>query len=172
MREDFEAARQQIDIETVADYLLEKKGRRMYKHPAEKTASIYIYPETNSFCDYGRGVAGDPIRLWAHIGQCNNWEALMQMTEVFNLRLPDNRVHSQQAIRHQQQVIRNRRNVEKEKKRYWVKRVEALKARCELYRLIIDSGHYEPFSWTWCTAMNQLTSASGIADMECGIGVN
>lgn len=65
-KEDFELIRQQINIETVADYLMQKQGR-MYIYPGEKTASIRIYPETRSFYDFGRCTGGDVIRLWSHV---------------------------------------------------------------------------------------------------------
>ena len=61
-REDFETVSRQIDIETVADYLLKKQGH-LYKFPGEKTASIKIYPESASFYDFGRGIGGDCIKL-------------------------------------------------------------------------------------------------------------
>lgn len=51
-REDFDLIRQQISIEAAASYLLKKQGR-MYIYPGEKTASIRIYAETQSFYDFG-----------------------------------------------------------------------------------------------------------------------
>ena len=61
-REDFKAVAQQVSVESVASYLLEKQGH-LYRFPGERTASIRIYPATQSFYDFGRGRGGDVIRL-------------------------------------------------------------------------------------------------------------
>ena len=58
MREDFEQIRQQIRIETIASYLLQKQGK-MYIYPGERTGSIKLYPGSNTFYDFGRGCGGD-----------------------------------------------------------------------------------------------------------------
>ena len=124
MREDFERIRQQISVGTVADYLLQKDGR-LYKYPGEKTASIRIYPETQSFYDYGRGHGGDCIALWSHVKGVDSWTALCQIRETFNLNTP-NRANSQQFQAWSREIIRSNQfnnqkkgsstNAQKEKK--------------------------------------------------------
>lgn len=61
-KEDFELIRQQINIEAVANHLMKKQGKN-YIFPSEKSASVRIYPETQSFYDFGRCTGGDVIRL-------------------------------------------------------------------------------------------------------------
>ena len=80
-KEDFELIRQQVNIEAVADMLMRKQGRA-YIYPGERTGSVYIYPKTNTFYDFGRAVGGDVIRLWSHIKGCNSWTALKEMIAV------------------------------------------------------------------------------------------
>ena len=166
-KEDFEIIRQQISIETIAGYLLEKDGR-LYKFPGERTASIRIYPETQSFYDYGRGHGGDCIALWSHVKDVDSWTALCQIRETFNLNTP-NRANSQQLIRQQELLRQQQKAAQKVAKRAWVWEVDQLKAQCKLYRAILDSGHCEPLSWTWCVAKNNLTTAAGKLDLLCGV---
>lgn len=71
-KEDFELIRQQVNIEAVAGMLMRRQGRA-YIYPGERNGSVYIYPKTNTFYDFGRAVGGDVIRLWSHIKGCNSW---------------------------------------------------------------------------------------------------
>lgn len=63
MKADFELVKQKIRIEDIANYLLDEPILGMYRFPQERTASIKIYPQTQSFFDFGRGCGGDAIRL-------------------------------------------------------------------------------------------------------------
>ena len=166
-REDFDLIRKQINIETVADYLMQKQGR-MYIYPGEKTASIRIYAETQSFYDFGRCTGGDVIRLWSHVRDVDSWTALQQIRETFGLNMPD-RKNSRDLIRQQEQAHKKQIEAEQAEKRRWRLQVEALQGECELYQGILDSGHCEPLSWLWCICQNRLTSASGKVDLLCGI---
>ena len=87
-REDFEQIKQQIEIETIANHLLEKQGH-LYKFPGERTASIRVYSTTQSFYDFGRGCGGDVIRLWSHVRGVDSWTALKQIRECFGLNTPN-----------------------------------------------------------------------------------
>lgn len=167
MREDFEEIKEQISIEAVANYLLEKQGKN-YVFPSERTASIKLYSESNSFYDFGRNAGGDAIRLWSHVQGVDSWTALCQIREIFGLNTPD-RKNSRDLIRQQKQAHKKQIEAEKDAKRRWRLQVEALQGECELYQGILDSGHCEPLSWLWCICQNRLTSASGKADLLCGI---
>lgn len=167
MREDFERIRQQIGIEAVADYLLQKRGR-MYIYPGEKTGSIKLYPDSNTFYDFGRGVGGDVVRLWSHIKDCDSWTALRHIKETFGLDTPDKQ-RSRDLIRQQEQARKQKVEAEKEAKRRWVSEVDQLKQQCSFYQAILDSGHCEPLSWTWCVAKNNLTTAAGKLDLLCNV---
>lgn len=166
-KEDFEQIRQQISIETIADYLLQKQGR-MYIYPGERTGSIKLYPDSNTFYDYGRSLGGDPIRLWSYIKNCDNWTALQEIKEVFGLDTPDKQ-HSRDLIQQQELLRQQQKAVQKAEKRRWVNEVDQLKQQCELYQAILDSGHCELYSWTWCLCKNWLTTVEGQLDLLCGI---
>lgn len=47
-REYFETIKQQISIEQVADYLMQRQGKN-YIYPGEKSASVRLYQNTQSF---------------------------------------------------------------------------------------------------------------------------
>lgn len=166
-KEDFEIIRQQINIETVADYLLEKDGR-LYKYPGERTGSIHIYEGSRSFYDFGRCVGGDVIKLWSHIRGCDNWTALQEIRETFGLDTP-NRANSRDLIRQQELARNQQKAAEKAAKRAWVRQVDQLKAQCKLYQAVLNSPHCEPLSWQWCTAKNNLTTAAGKLDLLCNV---
>lgn len=153
-KEDFELIRQQVNIEAVADMLMRKQGRA-YIYPGERTGSVYIYPKTNTFYDFGRAVGGDVIRLWSHIKGCNSWTALKEITETFGLNMPDRKDPA--LIKQQEQARQVRLKAEQAEKRRWRLQVEALQRECEFYQDILDSGHCEPLSWLWCICRNRLT---------------
>lgn len=73
-KEDFELIRQQINIEAVANHLMKKQGKN-YIFPSEKSASVRIYPETQSFYDFGRCTGGDVMRFLSEIVQSGDLDA-------------------------------------------------------------------------------------------------
>lgn len=168
MREHFESIKQQVNITDVAHMLGLTKQGKMYKHPNERTASICIYPKTQSFCDFGRNQFGDCIRLWSYIRGVDNWQALQEIADAFNIRLPDKRVNVpelQQAER-QRQMQLQRQQLKQEQ---WRRDVDLLKAQIEMYEALAISPHVQPLSDIWCTCMNRLTTLSGQLDLMCGI---
>lgn len=146
---------------------MQKQGKN-YIYPGERTASIKIYPESNSFFDFGRSVGGDCIKLWSHVKGCDSWTALNEVRETFGLNAPDKQ-HSRDAIKAAERARKRQVDAKKQKQEEWVKEVDALKAKCELYQAILDSGHFEPLSWAWCLCKNWLTLTNGKLDLLCGI---
>lgn len=140
----------------------------MYIYPGERTASIRIYPATQSFYDFGRSTGGDLIRLWSHIKDCDSWTALCQIRETFELNMP-NRKQSRAMIAQQEQDRKAAEEAKKREKCRWVRQVDQLKAECELVSGILSSGHCEPLSWSWCLCKNRLTIAQGMLDLLCEI---
>ena len=74
-----------VSISAVADYLgLEKEyGKR--KFPGERTASIELYPNTQTFYDFGRAVGGDIFDLLSHIKGIGFKEALDEIVDFFKI---------------------------------------------------------------------------------------
>lgn len=166
-REDFETIKQQISIEQVADYLMQRQGKN-YIYPGEKSASVRLYQNTQSFYDFGRACGGDEIRLWSHVRGVDSWTALKQIRECFGLNTPD-KAHSRDLIRKQEEARRRQVEAKKAEKRRWVREAERLKTESAFYRAILDSPQTQPLSWTWCTARNSLTATTGQLDLLCGI---
>lgn len=167
-REDFKAVAQQVSIESVAKYLGLQKDGKLYKYPSEKTGSVKLYPESNSFFDFGRSIGGDSVKLWSHVRGCDSWTALKEIRSTFGLSAP-NRAYSRDLIRKQEQARRQQIEAKKQEKRLWRMEVDTLKSECQFYQEILEGEHCKPLSWTWCTARNRLTAMTGQLDLLCGI---
>lgn len=76
-----------VSISTVADYLglEEEYGKR--KFPGERTASIELYPNTQTFYDFGRAVGGDIFDLLSHIKGIGFKEALDEIVDFFKIEV-------------------------------------------------------------------------------------
>lgn len=145
-----------------------QKQRKNYIFPGERTASIKIYPESNSFYDFGRCTGGDVVRLWAHVKGCDSWQALKEIRETFRLNTPDKQ-HSRAMIAQQEQARKRQQEAKKQKQEEWVRQVDRLKAEASFYRAILEGEHCEPLSWTWCICQNRLTTANIRLDLLCEI---
>ena len=60
----------------------------------EKTSSLQIYDDTNSFNDFG-GVGGDVIDFYAEYHKIPTFEAINEMMKEFNIHWEDERVYQQ-----------------------------------------------------------------------------
>ena len=60
----------------------------------EKTSSLQIYDETNSFNDFG-GVGGDVIDFYAEYHKISIIEAIENLVKDLNINLEDERVYQQ-----------------------------------------------------------------------------
>lgn len=140
----------------------------MYIYPGERTASIKIYPESNSFFDFGRCAGGDCVRLWSHVRGCDSWTALKEIRSTFGLSAPDKQ-HSWDLIRQQEEVRQRQLEAKKQEKKRWRREVDTLKSECQLYQAILDSEHCKPLSWLWCVCQNRLTTVNIQLDLLCGV---
>lgn len=166
----FELIRQDVRILEIARHLL-KPGRRPYLFyfPGEQEPSIKIYPESNSFYDFGRCVGGDCIRLWSHIQQINSWKAAQEIASIWELNLEqDRKITAAEVRRHQQAQLRSKQEKERAWKR-WRREVDLLKIREKFYSDLLNSPHIKPFSEPWCWAINDLRTIRYRLDVLCGI---
>lgn len=164
----FEKIKAQVRVYDVATYLLGKPVRGMYQYPGERTPSVKIYTETQSFYDYGRAVGGDSVDLWAHVKQCSLSEALQGIKGLYGI--PDEPTGTNQR---DILIERKRRQETKEKnernQRLWRERVERLHEQIRVCENLLRSGHVPPMSdvWIWCVEGKQL--AEHKLDVLCGI---
>lgn len=170
MRENFETVKAQIDIKNVACYLMGQPIRGgMYRYPTERTPSVKIYEETQTFFDYGRNLGGDVIRLFSHIKGIDNWRALRELCTIYGISMTDSNESTSEQIKQQEMAQKVRRDAEKQRKRRWVKEVDKLKAEVEKYDALMTSEHIPKTSdvYKWCLEFKQ--SADHRLDILCGI---
>ena len=172
MREDFENIRRKVKIEDIALHLLGRPERGMFKYPGEKTASIKIYPQTNSFFDFGRGIGGDCIKLWSHIRHCDSWTALQEVATVFGISTTLNEADKENIvarIKAQETAQKERKRAEKRKRKQWIAQVDKLHEELELYDSLLNSPHIPPMSWIWTWCMNGKQMTEYQLDRLCEI---
>lgn len=157
-----------MSITDVAEALGLVKQGKMYRHPSERTASICIYPKTQSFCDFGRNIGGDLIKLWSYIRGVNSWKALQEIADAFNLNAP-NKVANSQEIRQAEQQRQLQLQRQQLKQEQWRAEVSRLKIEIEMYEELLSSPHCKPLSDLWCICKNRLTTLNGQLDFLCGI---
>ena len=174
MKENFEIIKAQVCIESVAKYLLGQPVHGLYRFPGERTPSIKIYKETGSFFDFGRGVGGDSVKLWAHVCGCNNWTSLQELAAVFGVSTDLNtadRKSIAERIRRQERAQKEREQAKKHKQRQWVKEVKRLQEWRKLCQDLLDSGHLPPFCdvRSWC--YSEIQVADYRLDILCEIEI-
>lgn len=148
MYEDFTAVKQAVTIEQVASDLLRKSRGNMFYYPEERTASIKVYPATQSFYDFGRGASGDCIALYAYVNNVSMADAVKSLQAIYGIsslnkvdRSQLAREIAEQKRKRQAEAIRKEQN-----RRTCLNMVNALKRREQLYRNGIESGIFPPLS--------------------------
>lgn len=172
MKENFENVKNQIKIEEIATYLLGEPVKGMYRYPSEKTPSIKIYPQTQSFYDFGRGGGGDAVKLWSHVRNIDNWTALQEIAALYGLSTDLNeadRRNIAKRIKREERAQRVRRKAEKRARRLWASQVERLKMQEEFYDNLLKSPHIKPLSDLWCWLVSAKQMVSYRLDCLCGI---
>lgn len=174
MTEKFKIFREQVHIRDVAIHLMGRPERGMFKYPGEKTASIKLYTQTQSFYDFGRNTGGDVIALWAHVRNCNNWEAMNEIAAIFGVSAVSNETDRKsiaERIRRQEKVQKEREQAEKRRQKRWVKEVERLQEWRKLCQDLLGSGHLPPFCdvRSWC--YSEIQVADYRLDILCGIEI-
>ncbi len=172
MKENFEIIKSEVNINDVAIRLLGEPIRGMYRFPGERTASLKIYPETQSFYDFGRNTGGDVIALWAHVRNCDNWTALQELSAVYGVSTDLNtadRKSIAERIEAQETAQKERRIEEARKHKRWVAQVDKLHGELELFDNLLNSPHIPPLSWVWTWCMNGKQLAEYELDYLCGI---
>lgn len=172
MTEEFKVVGEQVHIQDVATRLLGEPIRGMYRYPGERTASLKIYPGTNSFFDFGRGVGGDCIRLWSHVKGCGSWTALQEICALYGISAALNETDKEsiaERIKAQEKEQEKRRQAEKRRRKQWIAQVDRLHEELELYDNLLNSQHIPPLSWVWTWCMNGKQLAEYELDYLCGI---
>ncbi len=169
MREDFEIVKAQTDIKNVACYLMGEPTRgEMFRFPGERTPSIKIYEDTQTFFDYGRCAGGDVVGLYSHVKDIDNWQALKEICSLYNIDTTDSHENIREQIERQEMVQKARKDAEKQRKRRWVKEVDDLKNRLERDATLLE-GHAKPFTDVWVWALEDKLLTERRLDDLCGV---
>ena len=84
---DLQKIKEQVSIRDVAESLLHlEKQDGKYKYPGERTASIQLYTDAQSFNDFGRNVGGDIFDLMIHVRGYTLKEAIAELKSAFNIK--------------------------------------------------------------------------------------
>ena len=96
-------------IRITTDHYMEprRRGSNFFvKSPisTDKTASLALYPSSNRFCDFAGGnKSGDVVGLYAYIKNCNQWQALQELSAYYGLSgRQQDKEEAQQRIQRQQ----------------------------------------------------------------------
>jgi len=164
----FEKIKAKVRAEDVADHLLGKPIRGMYRYPGERTASIKIYPKTRSFFDFGRACGGDVFELWMHVRHCDLAEALRSIKDLYHI-LDAESVPDWLWIEQQKKARAIKRQEQERKKQLWRAEVERLHEQIRVCENLLGSEHIPPLSDVWCFCIEQKQLAEHKLDVFCGI---
>lgn len=130
-----------VSISAVADYLglEEEYGKR--KFPGEGTASIELYPNTQTFYDFGRVVGGDIFDLVSHIKGISFKEALDEIVNFFKIEVST----SENEKPHRPRWIKY---IEKDGKYHYIEHYN--------YSLLSPKGEYLGYAFTKVRVMHQI----------------
>lgn len=139
---DLQKIKEQVSIRDVAESLLHlEKQDGKYKYPGERTASIQLYTDTQSFNDFGRNVGGDIFKLVSHIEGIDFKESLDEIVNFFQIRDVENKDEESSRPR-------------------WINYLEE-KKKCRYiehynYSLISLKGEYLGYAFTKVRVMHQI----------------
>ena len=139
---DLQKIKEQVSIRDVAESLLHlEKQDGKYKYPGERTASIQLYTDTQSFNDFGRNVGGDIFKLVSHIEGIDFKESLDEIVNFFQIRDVENKDEESSHPR-------------------WINYLEE-KKKCRYiehynYSLISLKGEYLGYAFTKVRVMHQI----------------
>ncbi len=164
----FEKIKAQVRAEDVATYLLGKPVRGMYRYPGEKTPSVKLYLETQSFFDFGRACGGDVFDLWMHVRHCDLAEALRSIKDLYHI-LDAESVPDGVWIEQQKKARAIKRQEQERKKQLWRAEVERLHEQIRVCDTLLNSDHIPPMSEIWCWCLEGKRMAEYKLNVLCGI---
>lgn len=168
-RLDFEKGIEELNrigiIRITTDHYMEprRRGSNFFvKSPisTDRTASLALYPSSNRFCDFAGGnKSGDVVGLYAYIKNCNQWQALQELSAYYGLSGRQRDKEARQRIQ-RQQAEESKRAVRKQAfHNALFGEIDRLKDKLGKYRLMLEKGKIEPFSDLWAYVMNEIQGA-------------
>ena len=174
MRSDFLEVRNKVRIEDVAAALLGKPSPGgLYRFPGERSASIKIYPKTNSFYDFGRCVGGDCVALFAHIKGASQWQALREIKRLYGLENePDKAISTRQTRNDIAKIALQQRQQQEDATRKAFREalnaeIDSLKRRLAVYEAALRRRENRPFSDVWILLVEARQAVEYKLDVLC-----
>lgn len=154
-------------IRITTDHYMEprRRGSNFFvKSPisTDKTASLALYPSSNRFCDFAGGnKSGDIVGLYAYIKNCNQWQALQELSAYYGLSSDRQQDKEEARKRIQQQQAAERKRAARKQAFHnaLFGEIDRLKDKLGKYRLVLEKGKIEPFSDLWAYVMNEIQGA-------------
>lgn len=166
-KEDFEMRIEELGrigiLRIATDHYMEprRRGSNFFvKSPisSDRTWSCCLYPSNNRFCDFAGGnKSGDIIGFYAHIKNCNQWQALQILSAYYGLS--DGKQGKEEARKRiQRQQAEERKKVARKQAFHnaLFGEIDRLKDWLNKYRLALKKGELEPFSDLWVYVMNKI----------------
>ena len=170
-KEDFEMRIEELGrigiLRIATDHYMEprRRGSNFFvKSPisSDRTWSCCLYPSNNRFCDFAGGnKSGDIIGFYAHIKNCNQWQALQILSAYYGLSSDRQRGKEEARKRIQRQQAEERKKAARKQAFHnaLFGEIDRLKDWLNKYRLILEKGELEPFSDLWAYVMNEIQGA-------------
>lgn len=170
MKKDFKQIREKVEILDVAHYLM-KQGKRptLFYYPDERTASIKIYSNIQSFYDFGRAIGGDCIKLYSHVKKCNSWIAIQELRKLYNVEKEPDKEGVREKIQQREAELKKQQQREQEFKVAWRKEVEFLKWWEEICKKTLEEKRFPPFSESQASLVAELQKVSYKLDVLCAV---
>lgn len=113
-------------------------------YKSERTPSLKLYPETNSFYCFATNKGGDLIKFWADARKISNGEAIKELSQMlglgndFHLRKTENHFPEVPAIKKEKEIVLLESEREIFEERSSIIQFEANKTKEEAERLALD----------------------------------
>lgn len=128
---------------------------------SDRTWSCCLYPSNNRFCDFAGGnKSGDIIGFYAHIKNCNQWQAFQELSAYYGLSgRQQDKEEARKRIQRQQAEERKKAARKQAFHNALFSEIDRLKDWLSKYRLVLEKGELEPFSDLWTYVVNEIREA-------------
>lgn len=178
MKEDFKRILEKLSrigiLRISNDFYMEPERRGsifFVKSPATKdrTKSLALYPDTNSFHDFAGNKTGDCIGFVSYIQGINNWESMKLLSGFYGLSEFEEKKQktSRQNIQEQQKKEQEKKQRNYEFQCALIEEINHLKQKEQIYKAALEESKIKPFSNLWVQVQNNLQKISYKLDILC-----
>lgn len=152
-------------MKIATDIYMKPDSRGFCKSPStpDKTRSLKLYSESNSYCDFANGrKGGDIINFAAYIMGVDNWQAMKRLCDMYGIAEETERSWEEQRrmILRQQERERKRKGRQQAFYKALYALIDDLKKQEDKYRLVLEKSEIGPFGDLWTRIQNELQLVS------------